>query len=212
MSVMKQVLLPMVLLCAALAVSVCGGEEWPAWRGPRGDGTSLEQDVPTRWTATENIVWKVEVPGVGHASPIVFSDYVFLATCLEAGLRSYDIAARYGGDEFLALCVGCRAGEIQIPISRMLKALMATEITLPCGDVSISASLGAAVRHDGFAESNPFDLFAEADRCLYRAKATRGTAFWVEFGSEFDGVPVKLDHLAVEDHDEIAESAELMNY
>jgi outer membrane protein assembly factor BamB len=58
-------------------------EDWPGWRGPRGDGTSLEQNVPTRWSATGNIAWKVRIPGVGHASPIVFGDYCFVATCIE---------------------------------------------------------------------------------------------------------------------------------
>jgi outer membrane protein assembly factor BamB len=55
-------------------------EDWPAWRGPRGDGTSLELRVPMQWSATRNIVWKTAVPGVGHSSPIVWSDRVFTAT------------------------------------------------------------------------------------------------------------------------------------
>jgi outer membrane protein assembly factor BamB len=59
-------------------------EDWPAWRGPRGDGTSLEQSIPTTWSAENNIAWKVEVPGTGHASPIVWGDRIFLASCREA--------------------------------------------------------------------------------------------------------------------------------
>ena len=70
-------------LAVALVVASSSAEEWPVWRGPRGDGTSLEQEVPTRWSATDNIAWKVEIPGVGHASPIVFGDHVFIATCIE---------------------------------------------------------------------------------------------------------------------------------
>lgn len=60
-------------------------ENWPQWRGPRGDGTSKEQAVPTVWDAEtgENIVWKVELPGKGHASPIVWGDRVFVTTCVE---------------------------------------------------------------------------------------------------------------------------------
>ncbi len=53
---------------------------WPMWRGPRGDGTSLEKDVPTHWSATQNIIWKTAIPGKGHASPIVWSDHVFVVT------------------------------------------------------------------------------------------------------------------------------------
>ena len=76
-------LIPMVMLGVAMTVVTVLAEDWPAWRGLRGDGTSLEQKVPTRWSATDNIAWKVDIPGVGHASPIVFGDFVFLATCIE---------------------------------------------------------------------------------------------------------------------------------
>jgi hypothetical protein len=57
-------------------------ENWPAWRGPRGDGTSLEASTPTEWSATSNIAWKVVVPGAGHSSPIVWDDRVFTATAM----------------------------------------------------------------------------------------------------------------------------------
>src|SRR5947208_199762 len=61
-------------------------ENWPGWRGPRGDGSSLENDVPIHWSnkdnAMENIEWKVPVPGLGHASPIVWDDRIFVVSCL----------------------------------------------------------------------------------------------------------------------------------
>jgi outer membrane protein assembly factor BamB len=50
------------------------------WRGPRGDGTSLEKDVPTQWSTTQNIAWKTAIPGKGHASPIVWNGRVFVVT------------------------------------------------------------------------------------------------------------------------------------
>src|SRR5438874_9199272 len=53
-------------------------ENWPGWRGPRGDGTSLEKGVPVRWSSTENIAWRTAVPYLGHASPIVWNDRIFL--------------------------------------------------------------------------------------------------------------------------------------
>ncbi|HEV3203536.1 MAG TPA: serine/threonine protein kinase, partial [Gemmataceae bacterium] len=58
-------------------------ENWPGWRGPRGDGTSRETGIPIRWSKTENLHWKVPVPGTGHSSPIVWEDRVFLTTCVE---------------------------------------------------------------------------------------------------------------------------------
>lgn len=55
-------------------------EDWPGWRGPRGDGISTEQSAPLHWSATENIAWKTPVPGVGRSSPIVSGDRVFVTT------------------------------------------------------------------------------------------------------------------------------------
>jgi outer membrane protein assembly factor BamB len=57
-------------------------ENWPAWRGPRGDGTSLEASAPTEWSASRNVLWKTLVPGAGHSSPIVWEDRVFTATAV----------------------------------------------------------------------------------------------------------------------------------
>src|SRR4029434_3102927 len=55
-------------------------EDWPCWRGPRLDGTSGERDVPLYWSATSHVVWKAALPGVGHASPIVYGDSVFVVS------------------------------------------------------------------------------------------------------------------------------------
>ena len=57
-------------------------ENWPGWRGPRGDGSSMEKNVPVKWSATENIAWKTAIPGEGHSSPVIYGDQVFLLSCL----------------------------------------------------------------------------------------------------------------------------------
>lgn len=75
----------MLALCfVLLATAWVNAENWPCWRGPRGDGSSIEQNIPTRWNGEtgENIVWKTPVPGVGHASPIVWEDRIFTVSCL----------------------------------------------------------------------------------------------------------------------------------
>lgn len=61
------------------AVNVAG--EWLTWRGPHANGTAdNDQQVPVTWSETENIVWKVEVPGRGHSSPTVVGSRVLLTT------------------------------------------------------------------------------------------------------------------------------------
>lgn len=59
--------------------------DWPWWRGPSRNGIAVTStDVPTKWSNTENVVWKSPVPGRGHSSPIVVGDKVFLETADEA--------------------------------------------------------------------------------------------------------------------------------
>jgi outer membrane protein assembly factor BamB len=77
----------MVLLCAGFVRA----EDWPAWRGPRLDGSSREKNLPLKWSVTkdpqtneerlENIVWRTPITGLGHSSPIVSGDHIFLTTC-----------------------------------------------------------------------------------------------------------------------------------
>ena len=57
-------------------------ENWQGWRGPNGDGTSPEKGIPVKWSGTENIAWKVTIPGNGHSSPVVWENRVFLTSCL----------------------------------------------------------------------------------------------------------------------------------
>jgi outer membrane protein assembly factor BamB len=73
----------LALFVLALAASV-QAEEWPGWRGPRGDGTSTETGLPIHWSRTENVRWKTNIPGKGHSSPIVWGDRVFVTTCVES--------------------------------------------------------------------------------------------------------------------------------
>jgi outer membrane protein assembly factor BamB len=75
-------LLALLLVSAGLAPAA-RAEDWPAWRGPRGDGTSRETDLPTKWSDAENVAWKAPVPGTGHSSPVVLGDRVFLTSALE---------------------------------------------------------------------------------------------------------------------------------
>ena len=72
------------LVCLLMfATSFASAENWPCWRGPRGDGTSLEEELPIRWSGTENVVWKTTIAGLGHSSPVVWDDRIFLTTALE---------------------------------------------------------------------------------------------------------------------------------
>ncbi len=94
-------------------------ENWNAWRGPQGDGTSREKNVPVRWDGAneENIAWKVELPGKGHASPILWGDRMFLVSCLTEA------------EERVLLCLDREKGEI-VWKRTVLRSLLETKHSL----------------------------------------------------------------------------------
>ena len=61
----------------ALALPMAG-ENWPQWRGPSLNGISGEKDLPLHWSTTENVVWKLAMPGKSGATPIIWGDHIFL--------------------------------------------------------------------------------------------------------------------------------------
>ena len=64
----------LVLVCGSVAVA----DNWPAWRGPTGDGRCAEKDLPTSWSTTKNVRWKVKLPDEGNSTPVVWGDRIFL--------------------------------------------------------------------------------------------------------------------------------------
>ena len=69
---------PLAFLFAALVVSPLHAANWPAWRGPTGDGVTTETALPLTWSATENVKWKVALPAPGNSTPIVWGARVFV--------------------------------------------------------------------------------------------------------------------------------------
>ncbi len=67
----------LVLLLAASALPA-PSENWPQWRGPTLNGISTETNLPLHWSATENVAWKLEMPGKSGATPIIWGNHVFL--------------------------------------------------------------------------------------------------------------------------------------
>ena len=76
---------------------------WPQWRGPSGQGVSLEKNLPTEWSLTKNIKWKTPIAGRGHSSPIVWGNKIFLTTAIEGPVVPGAKAVKHmdGDKEFL---------------------------------------------------------------------------------------------------------------
>ena len=78
-----------VFLTVIMSTVLSGrAENWPSWRGPRGDGSAADA-APLRWNGAsgQNVRWKTALPGEGHSSPIVWNDRIFVTACLPDSLE-----------------------------------------------------------------------------------------------------------------------------
>ncbi|MGH9721285.1 MAG: PQQ-binding-like beta-propeller repeat protein [Bryobacteraceae bacterium] len=64
-----------------------GKRYWPRWRGPSGQGVVPDGAYVDTWSDTQNVAWKVELPGSGNSSPVIWGDRIFLTAAYEGGLR-----------------------------------------------------------------------------------------------------------------------------
>src|SRR5436190_6664115 len=80
-----------LVLTFVLAASVAAAQEapsaanadWPQFRGPDGQGHSLDRGVPLEWNENRNVAWKTVIPGLGWSSPVVANGKVWLTTAVE---------------------------------------------------------------------------------------------------------------------------------
>jgi outer membrane protein assembly factor BamB len=85
--------------CAVIALSAVGSngraDNWPQWRGAKLDGVSSEKNVPTKWSRTEGVLWRLPLPGPAGATPAVWGERIFLTSV--SGEQKSDL---------MLLCVG----------------------------------------------------------------------------------------------------------
>src|SRR5262249_34337596 len=97
-------------------------DNWPQWRGPLANGVAPRANPPVQWSETNNIRWKIPLPGKGHSSPIVSGDSVYVlcaAPVGEAQKPVYDDAPGVHDSvpvthrhQFLAMALSRRHGRI----------------------------------------------------------------------------------------------------
>ena len=92
---MRKWLMVLLVFCLT-SVVVDADQYWPQWRGPAGTGVAPEGDPPVAWSEDKNIRWKVELPGGGHATPIVWSDQVFVSVAVRTDNQGASGESRRG--------------------------------------------------------------------------------------------------------------------
>ena len=113
----KQLLCSVLLVVSSQCLSVAGN--WAHWRGTTGNGVAAQAQPPLKWSSTENVKWKVPVPGRGTGSPVVWGERVFVVTAIPVGndpaANVGQRAGRSGGLRELAfkvLCFGRQDGKL----------------------------------------------------------------------------------------------------
>jgi len=88
------------LMLASLTIaSVSGQQNWPQFRGANAGVIADNAALPETWSATENVVWKTAVPGLGWSSPVVWGDHVFLTAGVNTGAAEpFKAGPLRGGD------------------------------------------------------------------------------------------------------------------
>lgn len=121
---------------------------WPQWRGPLGTGVAPHAKPPLHWSDTENIRWKVALPGKGHSSPIIWGDRIFLTTAIPQGDPAKPRFVRPGAHdnlsstyqhEFAVLAVDRKSGKI------LWQKTMAKDLPHEAGHVTASLASASPV-------------------------------------------------------------------
>ncbi len=68
-----------------IGTSAVGQDQWSRFRGPRAGDVSDDPALPDTWSETDNVVWKIDVPGQSWSSPVVWGDHVFITSAISSG-------------------------------------------------------------------------------------------------------------------------------
>ena len=93
-------------MATAMLVSPVGAENWPQWRGPTLNGISGEKNLPVKWSATENVTWKVPVPQYSGSTPIIWGEHIFLNVADQGSLHLWALDRNTGATRWKRLLSG----------------------------------------------------------------------------------------------------------
>jgi len=213
---------PDFLVLAVLATAVVSigatsssqAEEWPTWRGPTGNGVAPEgQKIPLTWSETENVLWKIPIPGRGHSSPTIVEDRLLLTTADEkAGSQSmlcvdlttqkivWQTEIRSGLPEKIHKKNTHASGSVACDGERAFAVFMGDDKAIHLASVSVKGGdLQWVVRAGGFESEYPFGYGASpmiwGDTVIASADSKKG---WIAAFDKTTGKEVwKTDrHLA----------------
>src|SRR5215203_101900 len=93
---MKRLILSFILL--VIGISTANAQNWPQFRGPGATGVVEGPGRPVKWDAakSENVRWKVPIPGLAHSSPVVWENKIFVTTAVTSAAKDETRFGLYG--------------------------------------------------------------------------------------------------------------------
>src|SRR5688572_2528334 len=93
--------LTLSLFCLCLAASSAAAQNWPQFRGTGASGVAEGKPAPVKWDATKatGVVWKTPIPGLSHASPVVWGERVYVVTAVSSDPKPESRFGLYGDVE-----------------------------------------------------------------------------------------------------------------
>jgi len=84
-----------IALTVLALTPLVAADQWAQFRGPQAGVVADDPNLPETWSETENVAWKVDVPGMGWSSPIVWDDHVFVTSAISSGKEAAPVAGLY---------------------------------------------------------------------------------------------------------------------
>ena len=171
-----------------------GPADWPQFRGPGGIGVADASKLPVRWSTTDNVAWKTEIPGRGWSSPIVWRDRVFVTSAISGGAFKQPSTGIYGNDYVAELT---KQG---LPPEEVNKRVIARDIELAdeTGDIAyvvyaLDARSGKVLwQHETF-KGKPFGGRHRKNTYASETPVTDGERLYVSFGGNVGVFAYSLD-------------------
>ncbi len=168
-----QRLTPLMICACLVSSSVCADDfdsarrfNWHQWRGPSADGVAPHGDPPVRWDEDLNVQWKVEIPGEGNSTPIVWGDRVFLTAAVKTE-RTIEELPPLSGEP---------PGGYKTPRPTSYYRFVVMSLDRRTGRVLWERTANQEVPHEG---RHPTNSYASASpttdgRCVYASFGSRG--------------------------------------
>ena len=173
-----------VVIPALASFGAAAEDNWPSWRGPNSTGGAVKGNPPSTWSETQNIKWKIALPGRGHSTPIIWGDKIFIQTAVPTKeepaptVEAQQGAAPAGGQQAEG---GGREGRPRRGGGGM--RAVPPDAPYKFNVVCLDRGTGKVLWEKTVREEIPHEGIHPTGSYASNSPVTDGTSVWVSFGS-----------------------------